>query len=210
MTGPLTDKDLVAELAAVGVSVRSAWDLVNTSDSDGSAVPVLVSWLGRLPVLELVGREYIALYEGVVRTLTAKEARPLAAEPRVEDFWRVENEHVRWTIGNALCAVADRSVVDRLLEIVQESRFGASRQMVVSGLGRIGRGRADVVDTMIGLLPAEEVKLHAVGALGQLGATDARSQIEKNCCAMNVRSCGGPRNVFFAGSIGSTSAPASH
>jgi hypothetical protein len=176
---PLTDRELVLELHEVGVSARSVWDLVNTDQPYGPAIPVLVSWLRSLRGVDVSQREYRGLYEGVVRALTIKEARPLAAPPLLlEDFWRIDDDSIRWTVGNALGVLADRSMVDDLLEIVRERRFGASRQMVVSALGRVGKGRPDVVDTLVDLLADDDLRLHGTAALGRLGATVARPRVE--------------------------------
>jgi hypothetical protein len=174
---PLTDRELVLQLRAVGIPARSVWDLVNTAQSYSAALPVLVSWLERLRGVDVSQREYRALYQGVVRALTVKEARPMAVRLLLEDFRRVEDNSVRWIVGNALEVLADRSLVDKLLEIVREPRFGSSRQMVVTALGRVGKGRSDVVETLVELLADDDLKLQSSAALGRLGATGSRARL---------------------------------
>jgi HEAT repeat protein len=176
---PLTERELVADLRDIGVPVRSVWDLVNTDQPYDQALPVLVSWLRRLRDVDTGQREYRAVYEGVVRALGVKKARPLAARPLVEEFWRIDDNSIRWTIGNTLDLLADQSMVDDLLNIVREPRFGASRQMVVRALGRVGKGRPEVVETLVGLLADDDLTLHATDALARLGATDARQRVQE-------------------------------
>ena len=76
----LFDEDeMVAEaLRAVGVQVRSVYDLVNTKESYPEAIPVLLELLPRV--------RNDRIKEGVVRALTVREARPVAAKPLIREF----------------------------------------------------------------------------------------------------------------------------
>jgi hypothetical protein len=98
-----------------GVPAPSVWDLVNTNLKSGSAIPVLVSWLERLRSVDVSQREDSGLYEGVVRALTVNEVRPLAARLLLEDFWRIEDDGVRWreTLGDqAACPPSSGDVAE--------------------------------------------------------------------------------------------------
>jgi HEAT repeat protein len=114
--------------------------------------------------------------EWIVRALTVRWARPAAALPLIEEFHRTDDEYMRWVIGNALETVADSSVAPQLIEIAGDSRYGASRQMVVVALGRVGG--PDAMPLLLELLHDDEVAGHALIALGKVGDENARAAIQ--------------------------------
>jgi HEAT repeat protein len=138
-------------------------------------VPVLLRWL---PVVS--DRQ---VKEDLVRALSVPWARPVAARPLIDEFERVDERvdptgtGLRWAIGNALSIVADDSVFDDLVRLVEDRTFGKARQMVVLGLGRSKRPEA--VSVLIGLLDDEDVSGHAVKALAKLGVEEARPALER-------------------------------
>jgi hypothetical protein len=174
----LTDRELATELRDTGIEVRSVWDLVNTDRAYRPAIPVLVSWLERMRAADVSEGKQKALYQGIVRALTVKEARAVATPLLFEEFHRIREPDTRWIIGNALDVLAGPAQTDRLLAIAREPAFGRSRQMVVSALGRVGRNRPDVLDTLVSLLTDDDLVLHAVNALARLRAAGSRPQIE--------------------------------
>lgn len=104
-------------------------------------------------------------------------AKPLATPALIEAF-RVlpasddpEGTGLRWAIGNALEVLADKSLLDELIEIARDRRYGLARQMVVLGLARPRDER--VIPILISLLDDEDVQGHAALALGKLRARDA-------------------------------------
>ena len=170
---PLAEHDLVTELRAVGVAVNSVWDLVNTRSGYPDAVPVLVMGLRRVAG----DPDNARLVEGIARALSVKQARPAAAPALIECFDRVEDESVRWAMGSALDIVADKSSVSGLLELAGQSRYGSSRQLVVSALGRVGKDRPEVVELLVRLLGDDDMAAVAASALARLKAVEAREPL---------------------------------
>lgn len=166
---------LLAELAEVGFPVASLTELRTSGVRYRVAVPVLLRWL---PVMS--DRQ---VKEDLVRALSVPWARPVAARPLIDEFERVDERvdptgtGLRWAIGNALSIVADDSVFDDLVRLVEDRTFGKARQMAVLGLGRSKRPEA--VPVLIGLLDDEDVSGHAVKALAKLGVEEARPALER-------------------------------
>jgi HEAT repeat protein len=163
-------REVVEALCVVGLPVSSVWDLVNSKESYPQAIPVLLKCLQ----MEMDPR----VKEGVVRALTVREARTIAAKPLVQEFLKVSepDSSLKWAIGNALAVVADDSVFEEIAGLVSDSTNGRSRQMLVEALGRMKNPRA--VDLAISLLDEEEVAGHAIVALRKLRAKRARPFIE--------------------------------
>jgi hypothetical protein len=176
---PLTWKDLVRDLESVGVKVASVWDLVDTAESYPEAVPVLISWLSKVHSMAGTDNDRSRMLEGLARALTVREARPAAAPALIRNFLETNDPTVQWAIGSALEVVADRSSLNELLDIAQDRRYGTARQLVVTALGRIGRGRPEVTTALLELLDDDDVVAFAVSALASLRAVEARPNIEQ-------------------------------
>ena len=127
---------LLDELAEVGFPVVSLTELRTSGVRYRAAVPVLLWWL---PVMS--DRR---VKEELVRALSVPWARPVAALPLIAEFGRVDERvdptgtGLRWAIGNALSVVADDSVFDELVRLVEVSHpgFGAVPIPGPSGPGR--------------------------------------------------------------------------
>ncbi|WP_173142298.1 HEAT repeat domain-containing protein [Kibdelosporangium persicum] len=169
-----TPTPLLRDLADVGVHVGDLWDLVNTDATYRAAVPVLLDWLrhadDRVP-----SQESAQIKEGLLRALTVREARPAAAPEIIRQFREIHDPLVRWAAGNALSVVADDSVFDELASLVRDTRYGTARQMIVQGLGRSKDPRAPGL--LIGLLPDDDVVIHALNALARVKAPGARAAV---------------------------------
>jgi hypothetical protein len=169
---PCGQEPLVDELRAHGFEVDSPADLHNQRMDYRDAIPVLLKWL---PKVES------PLKDDVVRALSVEWARPTAAPLLIEEFRRPDGPEselgLRWTIGNALAVVADDSVIDPVIELATDPRWGRSREMIVVALGNMKDPRT--VETLRALLDDEEVAAHAVVALGKLGAVVARGDLER-------------------------------
>lgn len=166
---------LLAELAEAGFPVGSLTELRTSGVRYRAAVPVLLRWL------PAVSDRHVK--EDLVRALSVPWARPVAARPLIEEFERVDERvdpagtGLRWAIGNALSIVADDSVFDDLVRLVEDRTFGRARQMVVVGLGQSKRPEA--VGVLVGLLDDEDVSGHVVKALAKLGVEEARPALER-------------------------------
>jgi HEAT repeat protein len=166
----------LSELAAVGVSVQSPWDLVKARWSYPAAIPVLLEWLDRAEV-EVPVHERSRFREGIVRSLAVKEAGGLAAPALIREFRRPGvTSSYRWAVGNSLSVVADDGVFADLVELARDRDYGRDREMVVVALAQMQDPAA--VDVLIKLLEDPDVAGHAVMALGKLKAVKARPALE--------------------------------
>lgn len=174
-----TPPQLLRDLASVDVVVGDVWDLVNAKTAQyPTAVPVLLDWLRNLDE-RVPEPERTRLREGLVRALTVKSARPLAAPLMIDLF---KQAHVAgrpgeaWTIGNALSVVADDTFFDELAALASDRRYGTARQMIVHGFS--SSRHPLVIPLLIGLLEDDDVAAHAAIALGKLRAVEARPALE--------------------------------
>ena len=71
----------------------------------------------------------------------------------------------RWFISDTLFEIRSRKYVQDYLRIVSDPTFGRNRQMLVLLLGKLKEESA--IPVLIDLLEDEEVRLHAISALGQ-------------------------------------------
>jgi len=121
--------------------------------------------------------------EGIIRALTVKEAIGVGAPPLIEAFKNVTapdpfvKQHLKWVIGNALSVVADRSVFESIVELVQDKRHGQARAMLPLALSNMKDERA--IGVLIQLLADGEIAGHAITVLGNLKAKQAKPLIEK-------------------------------
>jgi HEAT repeat protein len=159
-------------LESVGFHVDNLADLVNQNINVEKAIPVFLKWIPRIT--------YPPLKECLIRALADPCAKPIAAVPLIQEFRRVaesSSEGIGWTLANALSVVADDSVFDDLVQLVRDSRYGRSREMLAVALGNMRNPQA--VTVLTDLLSDEVVVGHAVLALGNLRAIAARSAVAK-------------------------------
>lgn len=165
------DRRVVSALRFAGTQVDSVYDLLKrkvTRDEINALLRVLPDV--EEPVIK----------EGIVRALTDRAAKGAAARPLVAELRRAAElgqDLLAWAIGNALTVVADESVRDDLLELVQDRRLGGGRQTVAEALARF-KNDQEVVDALVGLLEDEEVAGHAIVALRKLKAREAKPHLE--------------------------------
>ena len=161
VTGVFRDEGpILEELRLLGLNVEHIEDLYLRHLDYRAAMANLVAWIPRVrdPTVK----------EMLVRAVTDRHAGPLAGPMLVREFQAddVEAGSLRWTIGNAIDAVADAALVDDMLRLVANREYGTDRQMVVNALGRFRR--PDVVRALVGLLDDPTVNGHAVAALARL------------------------------------------
>jgi HEAT repeat protein len=164
------DARIAGALRAEGIHVSSIFDLVNSPDP--RAIPVLLRFLDQDldPWVK----------EGLVRALSIKEARRLALLPMISEFKRPNlSDSLRWSIGNAIEVLATEEVLGELVEIVRDKRYGRARQMVVLGIAKLKGARQDTnaLDALCHLLDEDEVRGHAIAALGRLRAPGVREKV---------------------------------
>jgi HEAT repeat protein len=150
--------ELLRDLRAAGHSLESIWDWVNHPVYSPDALPILLRHLEQTPDERLV--------EGIARALTDKRYRA-AERPLVRAFARVENEYVRWAVGNAITTVGFRESEAEILAYCANPRFGTSRELLVGELYRIKR--PEVEPLLISLLADERLDYFAASALQRIG-----------------------------------------
>ena len=163
------NETVVAALREVGVYASSVFDLVNSSDSYSSAIPVLLDFLPK--------RLDKNIREGIARALTVKEARGKAAKPLIRAFRNEKDPYVRWAIANALTVVAEKDDLAAIATLARNKKYGKSREMLAIALGSLKDPRATPV--LIELLDDEEIAGHAISGLRKLKPKEARRHVER-------------------------------
>lgn len=162
---------VIADLRSEGLELDSLWDLSNDRAGDYSRhLPTLLDWLEKADDHDVK--------EPIVRALAEPWAKPEASRALVREFEDPQaSEQYRWVVGNALDTLADEGVLDDMIRLSLDRRYGWARQMVVHALGRMPAPR--VLDALESLLEEEDVSGHAVAALARLGSERARPHLER-------------------------------
>ncbi len=169
------DLKVVSALRETGLEVLSVWDVVHMRRSYPEAIPTLVRML---PEVRDLG-----VKEGIVRSLSVKDAISVAAKPLVHEYQLLLGSsdlaasNLRWAIANALTVVATKDSIDDLIDLLGRPEGGSGRQMLALALGKLKAQKA--VPLLIELLEDDEVVGHAVSALGTLKAQEARPYLVK-------------------------------
>ena len=96
----------------------------------------------------------------------------------IEDYYSEETKDLtRWFISDCIYQIRSKSFVKEYLDIVSSSMFGRNRQMIVLLLGKLKEESA--ISTLIDLLEDEEVRLHAICALGEFKSEEFRCHFER-------------------------------
>lgn len=164
--------ELVEALRQEGFAIDGIADLFNQRHNYQRAIPILLGWLPS------ISNSHVK--QDVVRALSVRKwATPRVAPALVKEFESAEDDSgtgLRWTIGNALEAVADQSVHEDLIRLALDRRYGRAREMLVLALGRLSDDRS--LGALLELLEDDEVSLMAMSALGKRKATVARPKLE--------------------------------
>lgn len=162
---------VLADLLQNGFAVNSIADLYAKKVDYKEAIPILLRWLPRV--------SNSAVKQSIVRALSVRWARPVAAAPLIKEFSTVSDpkgDGIKWAIANALSVVADDSVVESIVSLVRDKQHGKSREMLTLALANM---RCEtVLPALSDLLEDEQVAGHAVIALGKLKVKSARTLIE--------------------------------
>lgn len=96
----------------------------------------------------------------------------------LDDFYFEKTvDLTRWFISDCIYQIRSKSFVKEYLDIVSSRKFGRNRQMIVLLLGKLKEESA--VPTLINLLEDEEVRLHAISALGEFKRKEFRCYFER-------------------------------
>jgi hypothetical protein len=131
------EEPILADLAGVGHTVRSIWDLVNSSAGYPAAIPVLCG--------HLRGSYHPRILEGIVRALTVREARGVAAREMLDELKRRGDEpasELRWALANALTITADRSMMEEITALLTDTRYEDVHERLRAALNNLRARRA--------------------------------------------------------------------
>ena len=96
----------------------------------------------------------------------------------IGDYY-LEQTHdlTRWFISDCIYQIRSKSFVKEYLDIVSNRIFGGNRQMIILLLGKLKEESA--IPILIDLLEDEEVRLHAISALGEFKREEFRCYFER-------------------------------
>lgn len=83
----------------------------------------------------------------------------------------------RWFLSDCIYQIRSKNFVKEYLNIVSNRMFGRNRQMIVLLLGKLKEESA--IPILINLLEDEEVRLHAICALGEFKREEFRCYFER-------------------------------
>ena len=105
---------MIADLAAVGVCVRSVYDFVGKQAAPETALPVLVRHLNE--------KHLAVVREGIIRALGLPCAREIAFDSLRHAYCTERDPSLRWVIANALSGMAH---LEELAELPGIEEFAA-------------------------------------------------------------------------------------
>jgi HEAT repeat protein len=116
--------------------------------------------------------------EDIVRSLSVPWVGNTATEQLMDEFKSADaHPALAWAIGNALSIVSVKGFESQIVELCRNPRYGMARQMLVLGLGRFRTSEAE--EAAVELLDDEDVKLHAIGALGKMKSKRDLFELER-------------------------------
>ncbi|MCL2300365.1 MAG: HEAT repeat domain-containing protein [Firmicutes bacterium] len=95
----------------------------------------------------------------------------------LEEFYSDTPGFNRWQIGDIIEAIRSKKYIDDYLKIIANPAYGRDRQMVVLLVGKLKVESA--IPILINLLEEEDVRLHAIVALGDYKREDFRPYFER-------------------------------
>ena len=191
IAGPLLD-----ELAKLGYEIDTLDDLRHQGKPWKTALPALLRWLPKI--------DDPSVKDSIVRCLSVPWVGNKATAELIEEFKKyapilpkptnpwVGNQmreipeeekklgpyfSLAWAIGNALSIVDVKGFERQIIELCRNAKYGAARQMMVLGLGRLHS--SDAEEAALDLLSDEQVQVHAIGALAKMKSKRALFELEK-------------------------------
>lgn len=187
---------LLNELSELGYDIDTLDDLRHQNKPWKTALPVLLRWLPKIDdpgVKDSIVRCLSVPWVGNKATAELieefKEYAPILSRPtnpwvgnQLREVPEEEKKlgpyfNLAWTIGNALSIVDVKGFERQIIELCRNPKYGAARQMLVLGLGRLHSSEAE--ETALDLLNDEQVRVHAIGALGKMKSKRALFELEK-------------------------------
>ena len=162
------EKNLLEEIRATGVEIDDIEELMHMDQNDKALVPIVVKYIKRF--------EETNYRELLVRALGVKGFTE-ASDVLLDEFYRSDDLHYKWAIGNTISIIADPNIVSEMIEISLNKEHGAARGMIVYELGRFKDER--IKDVLISLLDDEIMKGYALHSLKLLKDESTRKYAER-------------------------------
>lgn len=150
----LAEAPLVEELQRAGQRVESAWDLVNTSSSYTSALPILLAHLSR-PYPP-------AVKEGIARALAVRETKGLGWDTLLRHYRDESEPRVRDGLAAAIAVAADDQVIGDVIALARDTTLGSSRILLLRALTRSKDPRARTALTDLATDPDLVLEIRAI------------------------------------------------
>ena len=165
---------IITGLRKRGYSINSINDLMRLSSKERELIPFLTGLLERFP--DENDKEFI------VRCLGVKGFREIISK-LLEEFKTAKGNSYRWAIANSINIINDMTIEQELITLSENKKYGTGRQMLVLSLGCYKTDSS--IKCLRGLLQDEEVRGHALRALGKCGNSEVLPDIEKYCDSDN-------------------------
>ena len=171
MNFEVEEKKIISAMGKAGVVVEDVFDLVNTREPYPEAIPVLINLLEE-------GINHRRLKDGIIRALGVKEAKGVAGSVLLKEFKRLpeEMQSLGWVIGNAFRVVLTKDELDEVIEIAKNSKYGSNRQNFLTAMAKFKDDRVE--NLLIELLNDDDVRVHAIEALGIMKSKKAKPLLE--------------------------------
>jgi HEAT repeat protein len=148
---------LIADIKNVGVEIVTIDDLMTLDLSYRDLIPIMLKHLSEIE--DEQDKAFIVRCLGVKGLIEVSDIL-------LQEFESALSDNYKWAIGNSLCLISDKSILDKMLDIVKNKKHGMGRQMIVYGLGNFPTD--EVKATLLGLLPDDEILGHTIFALGKM------------------------------------------
>ena len=164
-------KPILDDLLKIGYKVERLSALRSHKDAWKASIPVLLHWLPSISHLN-IRKEIIGL-------LGTPWTGNKATKYLIEEFRKTALDHPlhAWTIGNTLSTVDVKGFENEIISLTRNSKYGIARQMLAMGLHRLHNSEAE--GAALDLLDDEDVKVHAIIALGKMKSKRALFHLEK-------------------------------
>jgi hypothetical protein len=188
-------KPMIDELVGIGYEIENLDDLKYAGKDWRSAIPILLRWLPLIDDLhtkQTIVRLLSVPWSGSDATAKLIEDFKMYAPilPRTPNLWigkqmrtltdeekaKAPAQSLAWAIGNALSIVDVKGFEEQLIELCENQSYGMARQMIVWSLNRVCH--PDAEEAAVDLLDDEDVRLHAIIALGKMKSRRALPKLQ--------------------------------
>jgi hypothetical protein len=175
-------RPILEELHREGFHVHYISNLFNDGYEYSRIMPRLLEWIPRV--------DDPKVKEELIRAIIDKSMRPQAAPTLIDEYHKApRGSELQWVIGYALQTVADDSVFDPVMAIVQRLEDGRDRASIIGALGTMKQPahREIAIDTAMELLGADDpwIQAECLKLLVRRRATRALPRVQEGLQAVH-------------------------